>query len=444
MWRPDTRVVAAVSGGSDSVALLLILVELHHCGELRLDAVAHLNHAIRGLDADEDETFCRALADRLCVDFVSARADVPGKAARDRVSVEMAARRARRAFLDEVRVARSADVVATAHTLDDQAETVLLRVARGTGLRGLAGIAPTRDRRIRPLLECSRERLRQELRERAQPWREDVTNEDLRNPRNRVRHELLPLIQAHFNPSAPRALARLADLVRADDAHLRREAAAASVQLVHLHDREARLHAEGVCALPESLARRVVQHAIETLTGRSTGRDDVDAVRDVAAGLSRAADLAGCRAERVDGVVVLAPGRGSCALAPFSFDLSIPGVVWLPGGEALEAEGPRDVSAVRSGHSPDEVHIDAAGLGDGLVVRSRRPGDRIQPLGLDGRKKVQDIFVDRKVHRERRDHVPIVTDSAGRMVWVVGHTLGAEFRVTERTKSVIILKLRRI
>jgi len=446
LWRPETRVIAAVSGGSDSVALLVLLHDLHARGDLVLDAVAHLNHAIRGEEADEDEAFCRALAARLKLPFVSQKVDIPARATEQRLSLEIAGRHARREFFAHVRATRGAERVATAHTRDDQAETVLLRLARGTALRGLGGIAPARGAIIRPLLDCSRQELREMLTARNETWREDPTNTDLTIPRNRVRHELLPYLETHFNPSSRRALARLASLARSDEDGLARESMAASLHLLDVDRGEARIDIDGLTTLPDAIARRVVQHALETVTG-TTGctLDDIEAVRAVAVGERVAAEVRGLRVEHSGDFVVLVHKGSTEPTAAFSYDLPIPGYVSAPdAGWALHADGPYPRRSGSHRMAPDEVEIEAEGLGPELVVRSRQPGDRIRPVGLGGQKKLQDLLVDRKVIRQERDQIPVVTDKKGRIVWVAGHALGEEFRVTEDTNAVIILKLRRL
>ncbi len=430
------------------MALLLLLRELQTRGELLVDAVAHFNHGIRGAESDEDEEFCRRLAGTLDIAFVSAHADVPALARSARVSIEVAARRARHEFFERVRSARSAGCVATGHTQDDQAETVLLRMTRGTGLRGLGGMPPSRPGLVRPLLTCSRDELRAELRARRQEWREDPTNADLSNPRNRVRHELLPELERHFNPAVRVALTRLANLARTDEDALAREAALVALDALQFKSREtALLDRLRLSTVHPAIARRVVQGALETLTGRNSySADDIEAVEEVVAGRRRAVELSGVRVEHSGGSVVLVTNKAStCPTPAFRFDLPVPGLVQASdAGWVLEAEGPRPrrTGAV-SQSSPDLVEIEAAGLGS-LVVRSRLPGDRLNPLGLGGQKKLQDLFVDRKVRRADRDRIPIVTNEFGRIVWVAGHVLEEDFRVTDRTKAVIILKLRRI
>jgi tRNA(Ile)-lysidine synthase len=444
LWRPDTRVIAAVSGGSDSVAMLRLLHDLHLGGELRLDAVAHLNHRIRP-DSDADEAFCAALAARLELPFASSAVDVPARARSMRQSLEVAGRTARREFFQHLRRTRGADRVATAHTEDDQAETLLLRLLRGAGQRGASAMAARRGRRVRPVLWATRAELRQELERRDQPWREDSTNTDLTNPRNRVRHEVIPYFERHFNPSVRRALVRFADAARADDALLAREAAVAAASLV-LHDDlgRVRMDAGALLALPEGISRRVVQFAIRAAGNVEPDARDVATVLDIARGDRAAADIRGLHVEPFHEFVVLLPRGAARAPEPFRFELSVPGEVELhDAGWILEASGPFG----RPQPQPltrEVAHIDAASVGGGLVVRSRQAGDRMRPAGLGGTKKVQDILVDRKVRRQDRDTVPVVTDRRGRIVWLAGHVVGEEFRVTEGTKAVIILKLRRI
>jgi tRNA(Ile)-lysidine synthase len=306
LWRADTRVVAALSGGADSVSLLLILRELHDAGELVLDAAAHLNHRIRGAEADADEAFCRALCDRLAVDFVATSEDVPAAAARDRVSLEVAARRVRHRFFEQVLGSRGADVVATAHTEDDQAETVLLRIVRGAGNRGLSGIRPRRDHLVRPLLAVTRQELRDRLAARGQEWREDASNADLANPRNRVRRELLPYLAERFNPAVTHALARLADVAGGEEAWLDEVVAGISGDSIDATDGQVRLDVTRFADLPGGLARRLARRALETANpARSYAVRDVDRLLAVVRGRPAAAEISGLRVERFGESAVL-------------------------------------------------------------------------------------------------------------------------------------------
>ena len=211
LLRDGTRVLVALSGGADSVALLLLLRELERDGALTIAGTAHLNHQLRGEEADADEAFCAALAARLGVPFIVERADIAARARAQKRSIEDAARGARYEFFERAADECSAAAVAVAHTREDQAETFLLRLLRGSGTRGLAAIQPRAGRVVRPLLEVARDDLRAYLVSQGQAFREDATNADVTIPRNRVRHELIPYLESRFSPGVTDVLARSAD-----------------------------------------------------------------------------------------------------------------------------------------------------------------------------------------------------------------------------------------
>ena len=227
LFRADTCVVAALSGGSDSVALAVILRELDAAGDLRLVGAAHFNHQLRD-DAERDEQFSAALARSLGVPFVADRGDVRARARRERRSLEDAARQERYEFFERARRQFGADVVALGHTRDDQAETFLLRLIRGAGPRGLAAMYPRHGTIVRPLLDRRRLELRRYLDERNVKYVDDETNDDVTIPRNRVRAELIPLLEDRFNPAIVDTLAHEAELSREIWAWL--EAAAAEFE----------------------------------------------------------------------------------------------------------------------------------------------------------------------------------------------------------------------
>jgi tRNA(Ile)-lysidine synthase len=212
------RVAVACSGGADSVALLHILIELRETLGIVL-SVAHFHHHIRGAEADADQQFVAEMAARLQLQFHSGAGDAPARSAAQKVSLETSARELRHEWFAELIEQGKADKIATAHTLDDQAETVLMRILRGSGVRGLAGIAPVHNtkRLIRPLLTTSRHEIVAYLKQLGQSWREDSSNLDLSHTRNRVRHALLPLLEREFNPAIRETLADLAELAQAED-----------------------------------------------------------------------------------------------------------------------------------------------------------------------------------------------------------------------------------
>jgi tRNA(Ile)-lysidine synthase len=443
LWVRGARVLAAVSGGSDSVAMLFLLRELAEAGEITLVGLAHLHHRIRP-DADDDEAFCRALGTRLGLPVEVGETDVPALARERRCSIEAAGRTARYRFLEHAAERTGAGHVAVAHTRDDQAETVLLRVMRGSGSRGLRGILPMRGRIVRPLLECSRAALQAYLAAQGEPWREDASNAELATPRNRVRHELLPYIRAHFTPGIDVVLARTAEVAREEEAFMAGLADEAFRRVVRVEPSGVAIETSPFGALPAALRRRVARQALETAEGtRSYGLEEVRAVVETCMHGGPPRDLPGVRMERSgSGVVLLIkahPANEVQALGPCP--LEVPGEAWLDEAgagitAALASEGAAPVPPRR-----DVALVDASRIVWPLRVRSRRPGDSLRPCGLGGRKKLQDLFVDRKVPRVERDRVPVVVDALDRVVWVAGHALDEAFRVTDPPGTVVVLTL---
>ena len=446
MVAPRGRVLVAVSGGADSVAMLHLLCELEEGGHLAVAGVAHFNHSLRAA-ADADEAFCRDLAAALDLPFDAGRGDVRALASADDRSLEDAARRARYAYLEAAADRLGADVIAVGHTRDDQAETFLLRLLRGAGPRGLAGIRPKTGRVIRPLIEVGRDELRAYIAERRLVFREDESNEDVAIPRNRIRHELLPILRA-FSPGVIDVLAREAEIAREDEDFLGRAAIDLRPGIVLTNKHGITLEAEPLRALHPALASRIVREALEQAApGHFFGRDHIRAVlalaTESAGGAGVAVDVPGLHVRRAGTRLMLEGAAGTPETRPFenSFrvPLSIPGEVSLPGwAVSASTEG-----AVQ--FSPAAVAVAAGVVKLPLAVRSRQPGDKFRPLGMGGRgRKLQDFLVDRKVPRKERDTLPLVVDSDDRIVWVVGQSVAEDFRVTGASQGVILLKARRL
>jgi len=319
---PGTRLLVALSGGSDSVALLYLMRELAAPGGHAVVGLAHFNHQLRS-EADRDEAFCVALAARLGLPCQVGRGDVRSRATADGLSVEDAARRERYAFLEQAAAAAGATRIATGHTRDDQAETFLLKLARGAGLSGLGGIYPMKGSLVRPLLGVTRADLQAFLRGHGETWVEDATNADLDNPRNRVRHVVLPLMRDALGPAVDEAIARSAALAAEDGAWLDAQAAAYLDGTLNEPPDEPldeggpgaagwpALDADTLGTLPRPLVRRVVWQVMRRQTGHEVGSLHVDGALDVLEGRVRAAETPAGRWELLGGKLVLLPVGGS-------------------------------------------------------------------------------------------------------------------------------------
>jgi tRNA(Ile)-lysidine synthase len=427
------RVLVGVSGGADSVALLAELVAL--APSLSLDLhVLHVDHQLRP-ESGRDGAFVEDLGRRLRVPVIVECVRVaPGG------SVEEAARVARHAALEAAAERLGATRVALGHTADDQAETVLMRLLEGAGVRGLAAIPPVRGRIIRPLIHARRRDVEAALRAAGEAWIEDPSNRDPKFLRNRVRHELLPLLASGYDGDVVPALVRTAALAREATEALDQLAARELERLVVAEaDGALTLSVAALRALPSFVAPEVLRQAAARLGGTAPLRAWAHR------GLARlAAAPPPRRPFRLGGVIVVVSGDrvrlGRAlpeALPPRQ--LSIPGRVELPeAGRLLEATIV-DAAAYRIPGVPGMAAFDADLLPATLVVRARRRGDRFIALG-HGERRLKTFLIGAKVPRWERVRVPIV-EAAGEILWIAGLRRGAAAPITPRTRRVLQLAL---
>lgn len=388
---PDDRVLAALSGGPDSAALVVALAALRRMGAVAELWALHVDHGLRPGSAAEADS-CQLLCDRLEVPLERARVTVgPG-------NLQAEARRARYAALRQVARRLGATRIATGHTRTDQAETVLLRLLRGSGARGLSGIPPRRGALVRPLIDRSRGEVLAFARQAGFSWLEDPTNRSPRFLRNRVRAEVVPLLE-RLSPSLERALARAADLLRDDERALDRRARRVIVP-GGACAQQRRLRAE-----PLAVRRRVVRRLWREARGRTAdlAAGHVEAVLGLLrrGRPGRVTLPGGFEARCAYGVLEIGPG-GSAPPAPAEVGVPGPGVYSIPG-------------------RPLQVAIDAAPgapVGWPLRLGPRRPGDRFTPRGGRGTKKLKAWLIDRKVPRQARDALVVLADRSGRVLWL--------------------------
>jgi tRNA(Ile)-lysidine synthase len=436
------KVLIAYSGGVDSTALLCVLLRLRETYSLRL-ALAHFNHLLRRTAAD-DEEFAAGQAQRHGLPFYLGREDIRAYASEAGLNLEEAGRERRYEFLKTTAARVGANRIATGHTMTDQAETVILRILRGTGPAGLAAISPSiAGLIIRPLLEVERDELEAWLRAEGMGWREDESNRDRRFLRNRVRLDLIPYLKKDFEPTIVRQLGRLADICREEEAFLRvldQKSGAAKAPPV---DKDLTLDAAELARLPVAAGRRVVRDFLRRAKGdlRRLSYFDIEAVRLL--GEHKEHSLPGGPVLRRDGGRVrISAKRESPGPAPPPYHHLWDGRGTLKieeSGAAYRSET-RPMADARDLPHDDasRAHLDADKVQFPLIVRPRKDGDRYQPLGSPGRKKLKEIMRARGVPLEDRDRLPVFL-AEGKIVWVPGLPVAEGFKVTSATKNLLVI-----
>ena len=440
---PGDLVLAACSGGPDSVALLHLLLSLSP--ELPVEVfVAHFNHGLRP-EADADEAFVAGLAGGRGLRFVSGRSDVRKFAREHRLNLEEAGRRLRYDFLRRAARKLGATKIATGHTMNDQAETLLLRLIRGTGLRGLAGIAPVIHDDpcpvVRPLLRLSRPQIEEFLTAEGLDWRLDESNLDRRFIRNRVRSELLPELERNYGRRVVEHIARLADIVREEESLMEGFSREVSAVLMSGAGKAGALDARVLGLLPVAMGRRVVREFIREVKGDLRGISYADVDRLLKLREGRETQVAGGLSFRREAGTLRPLGKKPPVLRPFRVEWDGDGEVEV---EAVRARfrGENFLNPGPAGLKFDDsarAFFDRAALRFPLVIRNRRPGDRYRPFGAPGSKKVKELLRSRGVDRTERDRRPVFT-SGGEIIWIPGLPAAEKVRVRPGTKRVFMVE----
>jgi tRNA(Ile)-lysidine synthase len=421
LLKAGDRVGVAVSGGADSVALLRLLIELRKELGIVLSLV-HFNHKLRGAEADADEFFVKKLAERHGLPIHCASGDVRADAAATGLGIEAAARKLRYGYFKELLAKGTLERVATAHTLDDQAETVLMRVVRGAGTRGLAGIHPAVSISaggsiVRPLLEVRRKQLEAYLSGIGQPWREDGSNRDLRYARNRVRHGILPRLERGLNPSVREALATTAEIAHTEQEYWDAEIARLMPGLWDHPSSSLKL--DQLRSLSLAVQRRIIQAAAERV-GLRLEFQHIEKILELV-GADRGGESAtlpsgwqACREKqslRFQSTEQPKPGR-----LEYSYSLTVPGEVKIPEiGVLIHAVC---VSTSEKECDPEQSFT-AALLGQDLCVRNWQAGDRFRPAHTKSPKKLKELLTEQHLSGKERQLWPVIA-SENEIVWVRG------------------------
>ncbi len=439
------KILVALSGGPDSVALLHALKSLQSRFGLKLYA-AHLNHKIRGMEAQKDALYAAQLCDSLSVTFFVKAVDVPLYASENKLSLEEAARKIRYEMLFEVKEKISADKIAVAHNLDDQAETILMRMLRGTGIKGLKGMDYIRDGCvIRPLMDVQKKDIVAYCNENELSPRIDKTNLEPDYTRNKIRLRLIPYIENEFSPNLKETLSRMSNIIREDSDYLEKEAENYfKKEAIVISENTVKLDNFEINSLHNSMKKRLIRlcirHCLKTLEGiESIHIDDVmsimkssrnEAVLNLPKGLFVY--------KKPDGIYFT---LSQIEHSVNSFEYSL-----IPGENVLIKE---IEMKIESKIMPKEKCIllptgqftkafDLNKIKGDIKIRTRAEGDKMKPMGLGGTKKLKDIFIDMKIPREKRDSIPVVCDDNG-IIWLVGNKISEDYKIDDSTTTVIRL-----
>ena len=439
-------IVTGVSGGPDSVCLLHVLHSLVHQLDIRIFAV-HINHMLRGDESLQDEEYVGELCRKLDIPLFVSKQDVKGFSERMGISLEEAGRDIRYSLFEKFAAETGASKIAVAHNKNDQAETVLMNMIRGSGLDGLKGMDYKSGKVIRPLLDTKREDIEFYCEMHSLSPRTDRSNLEEVYTRNRIRLNLIPGIDRLFDINTVDILSRMASVLKADHDFIEKSSLEQFDKFArHGEDGTVSIHIRDILGIHPALAGRVLRHAIKLVKGNLKGIESVHIESIMNLCLS---GRTGLRVVLPQGITaarsyeLLRIGNKEEAKSHTSYDIpvNIPGITRIEElGSSVEASIQKspdiivDCSNIR--YNSLVQYFDYDKLKSGINIRNRRDGDIFKPLKSTGTKKLKEYFIDKKVPRDERDGIPLIA-SAREIVWIIGHKTSDKFKVTENTKTVL-------
>jgi tRNA(Ile)-lysidine synthase len=439
------RVVVAVSGGPDSVALLKVLSVVS--GEYGLSLVtAHLNHGLRGKESDDEEVFVREVSESLGVAFESEHVDMPALIEREKKSPEDICRNVRYNFLEKIRKKHKANKIALGHNLGDQAETVIMKFLRGSGMEGLRGILPVRDEiYIRPLISVTRGEILTFLKKEGMAFVTDSSNVEDIYLRNRIRNKLIPGLKENYNPGLEENLGHMADIIRVEDDYIR--TTVKNILTSWGVDRDmnnVHISIPELVKSHEAIQRRIIKTLLQICSHskKGIGYLHVKSVMGLITGgspngtLNLPFDLEVRREYDLLTISKKKPAKNS----EFCYGIEIPGTVNIKELGIKTNFDLIDKTSALNFNSSRTAFMDYDEISFPLIIRNMKPGDRIQPFGMNGTKKIKSLFIDEKVPKNRRKEIPLLVDQKS-VLWIMGMRLSERIRITDKTTSVVRIEI---
>lgn len=444
----DDKILVALSGGPDSVCLLHILYSLKDELNLTIGA-AHINHMLREEESIKDELYVNELCESLCIPCYIIRIDIDSVAKEIGISHEMAGRDERYKFFNDISNRYGYNKVSIAHNANDQAETIIMRMMRGTGLEGLGGIRVKRDKNIiRPILSLSREEIENYCNEKKLKPRIDKTNLENIYSRNKVRLDILPYMKENFNVDIIQTLNRMASILQKDDEYIEKESNKVFEKYCKINSENLFIN-KSLFDLDYSIVTRVIKKSFIDYSGKHTNfemKHIYDVINLADKGTNKRIDLPNdIIAENIYGNIYLKckskdknenkNQKNEIFISKEElFDNTFEFMDYIVNLKVVELKNNIEFS------NNDLIkHFDYDNIIEGIIIRTRKDGDKIRPLGMSGNKKLKDIFINNKVPKDERDIVPI-TCFDNNIAWIVGHKVSEEHKVTKKTKKIIKIK----
>lgn len=442
------HVVIGVSGGPDSMALLYILLDIKKDIPFSI-CVAHVNHGVRGKAADKDEEFVKRICERLNLPFHSIRVDMNKYAKNYNMTAEEAGRKLRYDFFRKVLSKHGKGKIAVAHNKNDQAETLIMRFMRGTGIDGLKGIPYKRGNIIRPLLDIDRKVIEAYIEENKIQTRVDKTNLEPIYSRNKIRLELIPYIKENFNPNIIDTLARFSKLVSTESEFLNKITCETYDKVLKKRGKDSIiLDREKFNLLHRSMKQRVVRNTLEDIHGNLQGftESHINSIIKLFSegGTGKVIHLIHNIIAKTSYEDLIIEKENHLKVKDYSHKLNINGSIYV---EELDCY--LKTKLVSKGECEIDFsnrfikYFDYDMISNCLYVRNRRNGDRFNPIGMEGTKKLKNFFIDEKVPKEERDFIPLIVTGED-IVWVLGHRISEKYKITEKTKNIIIIEKQKI
>lgn len=446
MIQSGDRVLVGVSGGPDSVALLHVLKELSE--HLKFEVfVAHLDHRFRGQESADDAQYVRELAASMKIEAVVEGRDVARYALEKKLSAETAAREVRYCFFQYAAEKFGCNKLATGHNANDQAETVLFNLLRGSGLAGLGGIPPVRDGWIiRPLIEITRSRIEKYCRENDLKTRLDKSNLKSIYTRNKIRLNLLPLLEKEYNHNLVETLARTSEIFREEDQFIE-NIALNETDKVFLQKTESKveLSLDNISVLPGVLQKRILRRAWSLISGHPNNLEFIHtekALHLIARGHT------GAVIELPHGII-LTRGYDRITFSnqklnqekEYFYELNIPGFTEIPEIDAVIQAEFVNGTGKKITAGTHEIYLDYDLITKPIAARNRKPGDIFKPIGMEGTKKIKNLFIDSKVSRDKRWKIPLIISGDDKVIWIAGLRGDRRWQATNQTKNILKLKL---